>query len=232
MLIYAYHFYILRKNVKNEIYGYFNDVFKYLDGMIFDSQVLQVSWWQRSWQSSPGRGMLSSWQSRWHCLPPEVAFVTQVSAQYVFTIDPSVKSHNAPVLYPTKHHFVTEMCTHVHSSCYKVVYYAIFVWCIVGFVWWDYYSDVTHNRHGISHHRQLDCLSNSNAESVSYIAWCHYAIQLILQKYVHIYCEYVDIYRVWSVTHRGLMYLIYDGLAWVMPRCPFDAKPLTDFIIS
>ena len=34
------------------------------------------------------------------------------------------KSHNAPVPYPTMHHFVTEMCTYVHISVTK--------WCIVG----------------------------------------------------------------------------------------------------
>ena len=39
-------------------------------------------------------------------------------------IDLSYKSHNAPVLYPTMHHFVTEMCTCVHISVTK--------WCIVG----------------------------------------------------------------------------------------------------
>ena len=44
------------------------------------------------------------------------------------TIDPSLKSHNAPVPYPTIHHFVTEMCTRVHISVTKR--------CIVG-----YFSD-------------------------------------------------------------------------------------------
>ena len=37
------------------------------------------------------------------------------------------KSHNAPVLYPTMHHFVTEMSTCVHISVTK--------WCIVGYLW-------------------------------------------------------------------------------------------------
>ena len=36
------------------------------------------------------------------------------------------KSHNAPVPYPTMHHFVTEMCTCVHISVTK--------WCIVGYL--------------------------------------------------------------------------------------------------
>ena len=40
------------------------------------------------------------------------------------TIDPSHKSHNASNKYPTMHHFVTEMCTHVHIVVTK--------WCIVG----------------------------------------------------------------------------------------------------
>ena len=36
------------------------------------------------------------------------------------------KSHNAPVLYPTMHQFVTEMCTCVHISVIK--------WCIVEYL--------------------------------------------------------------------------------------------------
>ena len=38
-------------------------------------------------------------------------------------IDQSHKSLNVPILYPTMHHFVTEMCTCVHISITK--------WCIV-----------------------------------------------------------------------------------------------------
>ena len=36
------------------------------------------------------------------------------------------KYHKAPVPYPTIHHFVTEMCTHVHISVTK--------WCIEGYL--------------------------------------------------------------------------------------------------
>ena len=54
-------------------------------------------------------------------------------------IDPTHKPHSAPVSYPTMHHFVTEMCTHVHISVTK--------WCIVGYgtgVLWDLcYRSVT-----------------------------------------------------------------------------------------
>ena len=42
------------------------------------------------------------------------------------------KSHNTPVLHPTMHHFITEMCTLVHISVTK--------WCIVGYMsdaFWD-----------------------------------------------------------------------------------------------
>ena len=42
------------------------------------------------------------------------------------SIDPSNKSHNVLGKYPTMHHFVTEMCTHVHISVTK--------WCIVGYL--------------------------------------------------------------------------------------------------
>ena len=45
------------------------------------------------------------------------------------------KSHNAPVPYPTMHHFGTEMCTHF---CYRIVHCGTPAWCIVGFVRWVY----------------------------------------------------------------------------------------------
>ena len=50
-----------------------------------------------------------------------------VLGQYLVrvVIDPSRKSHNASNKYPTMHHFITEMCTHVHISVTKR--------CIVGF---------------------------------------------------------------------------------------------------
>ena len=41
-------------------------------------------------------------------------------------IDPSHKSQNASVPYPTMQRFVTEMCTHVHIPFTK--------WCIVGYL--------------------------------------------------------------------------------------------------
>ena len=48
------------------------------------------------------------------------------SSSMRMSIDHSHKSHNASVLYPTMHHFVTEMCTYVHISVTK--------WCIVGYL--------------------------------------------------------------------------------------------------
>ena len=71
-----------------------------------------------------------------HCLfymifMPSVSCVlwTIVESTYVhgpFVVDQSHKSHNAPVPYPTMHHFLTEMCTCVHISVTK--------WCIVGYL--------------------------------------------------------------------------------------------------
>ena len=43
----------------------------------------------------------------------------------LWQIDPSHKSHNAPVPYPTMHLFVTEMCTCAHF-CYKMVHCGIY----------------------------------------------------------------------------------------------------------
>ena len=51
------------------------------------------------------------------------------------SIDPSHKSHNASHKYPIMHHFVTEMCTHVHISVTKC--------CIVGYgtdAFWDLWN--------------------------------------------------------------------------------------------
>ena len=44
------------------------------------------------------------------------------------------QSHNALNTYPTMHHFVTEMCTHVHISDTKWCIVGYRNWCIVGFV--------------------------------------------------------------------------------------------------
>ena len=41
------------------------------------------------------------------------------------------KSHSTPVPCPTKHNFVTEMCTCVHISVRKIIYCGIFLWCIL-----------------------------------------------------------------------------------------------------
>ena len=66
-----------------------------------------------------------------------------ITFQEVFNckgIDLSHKSHNAPDKYPTMHHFVTEMCTHVHISVTK--------WCIMGYLsdaswhFWDGYTNI------------------------------------------------------------------------------------------
>ena len=56
---------------------------------------------------------------------------SQQSASLVL-IDPSHKSHHASHRYPIMHHFVTEMCLHVHISVTKC--------CIVGYgtdAFWD-----------------------------------------------------------------------------------------------
>ena len=52
--------------------------------------------------------------------------------KHTYTIDTSHKSQNASDKYPTMHHFITEMCTHVHISVIKC--------CIVGYgtdAFWD-----------------------------------------------------------------------------------------------
>ena len=64
--------------------------------------------------------------------------ITTICTNTCMPIDPSHKSHNAPVLYPTIYHFVTEMCTCVHISVTK--------WCIVGYLFdtmWDLWDHHT-----------------------------------------------------------------------------------------
>ena len=51
---------------------------------------------------------------------------------FIHLWDPSHKSHNASDKCPTIHHFVTEMCIHIHF-CYKMVHHGIWEWCIVEF---------------------------------------------------------------------------------------------------
>ena len=58
------------------------------------------------------------------------------------SIDSSHKSHKAPDLYPTMHHFVAEMCTCAHF-CYKMVHCGLFGGCIVGSLRWVYWRSGT-----------------------------------------------------------------------------------------
>ena len=67
-------------------------------------------------------------------------------------MDPSDKFHNASDKYPTMHHFVTEMCTHVHISVTK--------WCIVGNIY--LFCQKSKNQHSVF--RWWFCCS---------IKWCY-----------------------------------------------------------
>ena len=62
--------------------------------------------------------------------------------------------HNAPIPYPTMHHFVTEMCTHVHFSVTK--------WCIVVYLsdaLWDLWNGpIAKVEHGIHKRHPISCL--------------------------------------------------------------------------
>ena len=54
--------------------------------------------------------------------------------QTILAIDPSYKSYNILDKYPTLHHFVTEICTHVHISVTKWCILVGMELCIVWFV--------------------------------------------------------------------------------------------------
>ena len=75
-------------------------------------------------------GLLLSWSSEWVIIASGNNGLLPARNQ---AINPSYKSHNAPVPYQTMHHFVTEMCIHAHF-CYKMVHHGIWDRYIVGFV--------------------------------------------------------------------------------------------------
>ena len=74
------------------------------------------------WKHSCG----SMWKNFLRLRNPEICDRYEFFFQPFITINLFQKSHNAPVLYPTMPHFVTEMCTCVHISVTK--------WCIVGYL--------------------------------------------------------------------------------------------------
>ena len=84
------------------------------------SQVL--SWeWRCSWSSVSGASYTIDLT-----VSPDITCVAPLWTVSDATIDRLHKSHNAPFPYPTRHHFITEMCTCVHISVTK--------WCIVGYL--------------------------------------------------------------------------------------------------
>ena len=69
-------------------------------------------------------GMYWSYGFRSHLTPGYINSSWQHEANVHRGIVPSHKSHIALDKYPSIHHFITEMCTHVHISAT--------IWCIVG----------------------------------------------------------------------------------------------------
>ena len=68
--------------------------------------------------------MVMNQLSKWNSDATPICAYTQSYSKYqtithYVTIDPSHKSQNASVAYPTMQHFVTEMCTCVHISVTK-----------------------------------------------------------------------------------------------------------------
>ena len=75
------------------------------------------------------RWLWAIWKCTGRMMP---RFVVSIAIQQLHVIGQSHKSHNAFDKYPTLHHFVTEMCKHVHISIKK--------WCFVRYgtgAWWD-----------------------------------------------------------------------------------------------
>ena len=73
--------------------------------------------------------------SRWICKRHHFAHIFYGYFSGIGTINTSHKSQPASDKYPTMHHFVTEMCTHVHISVTN--------WCILGYstgALWDLWN--------------------------------------------------------------------------------------------
>ena len=74
-------------------------------------------------------------------------------------IDQSHKSQNALHKYPLMHHFVTEMCTHVHILL-QMMNCGIWDWYIVGYwtvKWWDMgHSGIMNLVYGLPGHSVQD----------------------------------------------------------------------------
>ena len=66
--------------------------------------------------------------------PFSASFYSTGDRMYRILWDQSHKSHNALDKYPTMHHFVTEMCTHVHISVINVALWDI---CLMYCGIWD-----------------------------------------------------------------------------------------------
>ena len=102
--------------------------------------------------------------------------------------DLSCKSHNAPIIYPTMHHFVTEMCTCVHISVTK--------WCIVGYIsdaLWDLWDDTSLCLMLMSSTHQIPvpyiygiriCLSLCRQMALHLTILSHHQTQCWLQRYI------------------------------------------------
>ena len=77
----------------------------------------------------------------------------------VITPDSSHKFHNAPILYPTTHHIITEMCTHVHISVINGALWDIWIRhcgiCETGLLSRKYSHQRPHN----SPHGRATCMS-------------------------------------------------------------------------
>ena len=87
-------------------------------------------------------------------------------------IDPSHKSHNASDEYPMMHHFVTEMCIHMHISATK--------WCIVGYgtdALWDlWYGSIEHLEPGCLYIPAALALWNSSKRSWKWTWGVHFSM--------------------------------------------------------
>ena len=114
-------------------------------------------------------------------------------------IDPSYKTHNASDKYPTRYHFVTEVCTRVHISVTK--------WCIVRYgtgAMWDLWAGSI----GASAGMMLTYLSRYISVSASG-AW--FNIKMSSYQYRKSHCGDKTVVRS-SYLHKGFPILVRKHL--------------------
>ena len=114
------------------------------DGLVYYKSICVI---RPQWVNTLRPGQNGHQATYFNTFPWFCFVLNRISVKFVTEspIDPSHKSQNASVPYPTMQHFVTEMCTCVHISVTK--------WCIVGYLsdaLWDLWDGSIDTKFGLA----------------------------------------------------------------------------------